>query len=155
MEISSAVTIKSTPGEVFGWLENPEKAMAWMTSVSGGEILHETPERVGTAFREVVEDESGSIEMRGTISGFEAEKMIAFHLESRVNIVDVEYRVEKTTDGARLEYHANVKWKFPVNIISIFMGNKMRQSITSQLEDELNKLKELCESEDSGIGERG
>jgi len=82
-------------------------------------------------------------------------KMIAFHLESRVNLVDVEYRVEKTTDGVRLDYHANVKWKFPVNIISIFMGNKMKQGIAAQLEDELSRLKELCESDVFGKGERG
>jgi hypothetical protein len=155
MEISSGITIKSTPGEVFSWLEDPEKAMTWMTSVSGGEILHESPDRVGTTFREVVEDESGSLEMHGVITGFEAGKMIAFHLESRVNIVDVEYRVEKSMHAARLDYHANVKWKFPVNMISIFMGEVMRQNITAQLEDELSRLKELCESEVSGTGERG
>ena len=119
--------------------------MKWMTSVSGGEILHEAPDRVGTTFREVVEDEGGSIEMHGMITGFEADKSIAFHLESKVNIVDVEYRVEKSDEGTRLDYHANIEWKFPVNIISIFMGKKMRQSILAQLEDELNKLKELCE----------
>ena len=147
MKISSTIDIKGTPQEVFSWLENPEKAMAWMTSVSGGEILHETPDRVGTKFREIVEDESGSIEMHGMITGFEENKSIAFHLESKVNIVDVEYRVEKNDIGARLDYQANVKWKFPVNIISIFMGNKMRQNILAQLQDELNKLKRLCEGE--------
>ena len=145
MEITSLIDIKSTPEVVFGWLENPQKAMEWMTSVSGGEILHDTPERVGTTFREVVEDESGAIEMRGMITGFEPDKSIAFHLESRVNIVDVEYRVEKIDEETRLMYRAKIKWKFPVNIISIFMGNKMRQSILAQLQDELGRLKELCE----------
>jgi len=149
MKIASSIDIKSSPEVVFGWLENPQKAMQWMTSVSGGEILHETPERVGTTFREVVQDESGSMEMYGMITGFEADKSIAFHLESRVNIVDVEYRVEKSDEGTRLYYRANVKWKFPVNIISIFVGNKMRQSILAQLQAELIKLKELCEEGDS------
>ena len=145
MKIASSIDIKSSPEAVFGWLENPQKAMQWMTSVSGGEILHETPERVGTTFREVVEDENGSMEMHGMITGFEANNSIAFHLESRVNIVDVEYRVEKIDEGTRLDYQANIKWKFPVNIISIFVSKKMRQGILSQLRDELSKLKELCE----------
>lgn len=145
MKISSAIKIRCASEIVFSWIENPEKARVWMTSVTGGEILHQTPNRVGTTFREVVEDEDGSIEMHGTISGFEPNKSIAFHLESRVNIVDVEYQVEKTDDGSRLMYHAKIKWKFPVNIISIFMGNKMRQSILAQLQDELGRLKELCE----------
>jgi carbon monoxide dehydrogenase subunit G len=145
MKIASSIDIQSSPEVVFGWLENPQKAMQWMTSVSNGEVLHETPERVGTTFREVVEDEGGSMEMHGMITGFEADKSIAFHLESRVNVVDVEYRVEKTDKGTRLEYQANIKWKFPVNIISIFMGKKMRQSILDQLQDELSKLRELSE----------
>jgi len=145
MKIASSIDIKSSPEVVFGWLENPQKAMQWMTSVSGGEITHETPERVGTTFREVVEDENGSVEMHGMITAFEADKSIAFHLESRVNIVDVEYRVEKIDEGVRLDYQANIKWKFPVNVISIFMGNKMRQSILGQLRDELGTLKEICE----------
>lgn len=145
MEITSSIAIKNTPEAVFGWLENPEKARVWMTSVSEGEILHETPDRVGTTFREVVQDENDSIEMYGTITGFEMNKSIAFHLESRVNIVDVEYSVEKIDEGTRLSYRAKIKWKFPVNIISIFMGNKMRQNILAQLQDELCALKELCE----------
>ena len=118
-----------------------------MTSVSSGEILHETPGRVGTTFREVVEDENGSMEMQGMITGFETDKSIAFHLESRVNIVDVEYCVEKIPEGTRLIYDADIRWKFPVNIISIFIGNKMKQNILGQLQDELNRLKGLCETE--------
>ena len=146
MEIASSIDINSTPEIVFEWLANPEKAMQWMTSVSSGEILHETPEKIGTTFREVVEDEGGSLEMHGMITGFEAGKMIAFHLESRVNIVDVKYRVEPTPGGVRLDYRANVKWKFPVNMISIFVGKKMKQNILAQLQDELKSLKNLCES---------
>ena len=147
MNIASSIKIQSSPNVVFGWLENPEKAMTWMTSVSGGEILHETPDRVGTKFREIVKDESGSIEMHGMITDFEENKSIAFHLESKVNIVDVEYHVEKNDEGTRLDYQASVKWKFPVNIISIFMGKKMQQNILAQLQDELNRLKVLCEGE--------
>ena len=145
MKIYSTLEIKSTPKVVFGWLENPEKAMMWMTSVAGGEILHETADRVGTTFREVVEDENGSIEMQGMITGFDADKSIAFHLESKVNIVDVEYCIEEIYEGARLVYRANIQWKFPMNIVSTFLGNKIRKNIVAQLQDELNKLKELCE----------
>jgi carbon monoxide dehydrogenase subunit G len=153
MKISSIIEINSTPQEVFTWLENPEKARVWMTSVSEGEILRETVDRVGTTFREVVEDEDGSIEMHGMITGFETDKSIAFHLESRVNTVDVEYRVEKTVEGARLDYHADIEWKFPMNIISLIMGKKIRQNIIGQLAGELNQLKELCESDISSEGE--
>ncbi len=145
MKISSAINIESNPEIVFGWLENPEKAKQWMTSVSEDEILHETTERVGTTFREVVQDDSGELEMQGCITGFEANKSISFHLDSRVNTVDVRYFIEEQDHGVRLEYNAKIRWKFPVNVLNIVIGNKIKQNIKAQLRDELNKLKELCE----------
>jgi hypothetical protein len=100
---------------------------------------------VGTTFREVVEDENGSVEMLGMITGFEQDRSIAFHLESRVNIVDVEYIIEKRDEGVHLRYDANIRWKFPVNVISLFIGNRIKQSIFNQLRGELNQLKRLSE----------
>jgi hypothetical protein len=58
----------------------------------------------------------------------------------------VEYGVEAIPTGTRLTQTANVRWKFPVNVISIFMGGKMRQGISAQSQKEFEKLKELCES---------
>lgn len=145
MKISSGIWIKSTPQTLFNWLEDPEKARQWMTSVSEGEVLHETTDRVGTTFREVVKDENGSLEMRGIISGFEQDRSIAFHLESRVNRVDVEYQLEETNEGVNLNYRADIRWKFPMNIISLFMGSKIKKNILKKLTGELNRLKGLCE----------
>jgi hypothetical protein len=67
-------------------------------------------------------------------------------LDSRVNAVDVEYYVEETQNGTRLTQNANVRWKFPVNVISIFMGVKIKQNISAQSQKEFEKLKELCEN---------
>lgn len=145
MKISSAIKIESTPEIVFGWLENPEKAKQWMTSVSEGEIILETPERVGTKFREIVQDDNGTIEMEGIITGFEPDKSIAFHLDSRVNTVEVKYCIEEIEEGVRLEYYANIRWKFPVNILCLVIGGNIKQSIIDQLSEELNTLKKLCE----------
>jgi uncharacterized protein YndB with AHSA1/START domain len=146
MKISFSIDINSTPATVFGWLEEPEKATKWMTSVTKTEILHETPERIGTTFREVVEEDGSGVELQGVITDFKPNKSISFHLDSRVNAVDVEYYVEETQNGTRLTQNANVQWKFPVNVISIFMGVKIKQNISAQSQKEFEKLKELCEN---------
>jgi len=146
MKTSFSIDINSPPATVFSWVEKPEKAMKWMTSVSGGEILHETPERVGTTFREVVEEDGNGVELQGVITDYKPDKLISFHLNSRVNVVDVEYCVEAIQNGTRLTQSANVRWKFPVNVISIFMGAKIKQNISTQAQKEFEKLKELCES---------
>jgi len=145
MKLSFSIDINSSPENVFGWVENPEKAMRWMTSVSGGEITHETPEKVGTTFREFVEENGEGVEMQGMITGYEPGRSISFHLESRVNSVDVTYIIEMIPNGTRLTQTANVRWKFPVNVISIFMRSKMMHNISAQSQKEFEKLKELCE----------
>jgi len=146
MKISFSIAINSPPATVFSWVEKPEKAMKWMTSVAGGEILHETPERIGTTFREVVEEDGNGVELQGVITDFQPNKSISFHLDSRVNVVDVYYHIEAIPNGTRLTQTANVHWKFPVNVISLFMGTKMKQNISAQSQKEFEKLKELCES---------
>jgi uncharacterized protein YndB with AHSA1/START domain len=146
MKISLSVEINSSPAVVFGWLEKPEKAVKWMTSVAKTEILHETPERIGTTFREVVEEDGNGVELQGVITDYKPERSISFHLESRVNVVDVEYCVEAIPNGTRLTQTGNVHWKFPVNVISIFMGGIIKQNISAQVQNEFEKLKELCES---------
>ena len=147
MKLSFSIDINSPPERVFGWVEHPEKALQWMTSVSGGEILHETPEKVGTTFREFVEEDGQGLEMQGMITGYESGRSISFHLESRVNSVDVTYLVETIPNGTHLSQTANVRWKFPVNVVSLFMGSMMRQNISAQSQKEFEKLKELCEKD--------
>lgn len=145
MKLTFLIDINSPPATVFGWVENPEKAMQWMTSVVGGEILQETPGKIGTTFREFVEENGEGVEMQGVITGYEPGKLISFHLESRINVVDTEFSVEAIPEGTRFTQIANVRWKFPVNVISLFMGGKMRQNISAQSQKEFEKLKELCE----------
>jgi uncharacterized protein YndB with AHSA1/START domain len=144
MKFSYSININSSPETIFHWIGQPEKAMQWMTSVSKTEMLNETPNLVGSTFRETVSEGGQGIEMHGQVTGYEPNKFIAFHLESKVNSVDVTYRIEQN-GGSRLTQDANIRWKFPVHIIGLFAGNKIRQSLLSQTSEEFARLKELCE----------
>ena len=121
-----------------------------MTSVSKTEIIHQTPGLTGTTFRETVEEDGQGLEMQGIITSFEPGKSISFHLTSRIHEVDVEHRVEQLGDGARLTQNAIIRWKFPMSLISLIIGAKMRRGIIDQSQQELGKLKELCESDMAG-----
>jgi len=63
MKLSYTVNINSTTEKVFYWLKDPERAMMWQTSVSKTEILHETPDIIGTTAREIIEENGRSVEM--------------------------------------------------------------------------------------------
>jgi hypothetical protein len=116
-----------------------------MTSVSETEILDEKPGMVGTTFRERVEDEGGGIEMWGSIAAYEPPRRISFHLESRANKLDVDYRLDAVGDGVRLMVTSDIKWLFPVNLVSTFAGRTIKRRIEGQSNEEFGRLKKLCE----------
>ncbi len=62
MKIVNRIEINTAPEKVFYWLEEPDHAKKWMTSVTKSEIIKETPNKVGTTFREYVEENSHGLE---------------------------------------------------------------------------------------------
>ena len=146
MEIALAVDIFCKPEEVFPWIAEPDKAMRWQKDVKGGEILKETSEKVGTTFREEMEENGNSIVMYGEITNYVQNELIAFHLESKIHRVDVSYSIEGNNDKSILTMESTIHWKFPMNVMSLVIGRKIREGILRQTESELAELKRLCET---------
>lgn len=146
MRITYANEIRKPPEFVFPWIAEPEKAMQWQKNVKGGEILISKPEVVGTTFKEVVEEGGGSLEMEGVITKFVRDQMIEFHLESKMHEVDVSYSLEGLNNHTKIMVDAKIHWKFPISLLSLFTGNKMKKGIAEQLESEILELKRICET---------
>lgn len=144
MRIAHSAHIPGKPDEVFSWIDDPEKAMQWQKGVESSEIIKETQERIGTTFLEVMEEGGKSLEMHGVITGYARGEMISFHLESRVHAVDVRYTVRGEDGNSAVSMESDIRWKFPMNIMSLVVGRKMRAKIAEQLEEEFAELKRLC-----------
>lgn len=146
MRIHSSSEILRPPEIVFPWIAEPEKAMKWQQNVKGGEIVIHKPEVIGTTFQEVIEEDGNSLEMHGVITNYVLNRLIEFHLESRMHVVDVSYSVDEMDSHTKLTIDARIKWKFPVNIISLFRGSQMQNELIKQMELEVMELKRLCEN---------
>jgi hypothetical protein len=146
MEITLAVDIFCIPEAVFPWIAEPDKAMRWQKGVKGGEILKETPEKVGTTFTEEMEENGNSIVMYGEITDYIQDKVISFHLESKIHSVDVSYSIAWKGNRSTFTMGSTIHWKFPMNVISFVIGRKIRGGILRQTESELAELKRLCET---------
>ena len=147
MKISNTIEIKATPEKVFYWLEDPERAMKWQTTVSNYEIIKETPNRIGTTFTEHIEEDGKGTEMHGVVTDFVSNKRMAFHLEGYYNKVDVDFNLEDKDGVTLLTQNADLKFKGKFGLISIFFGSSIRKKIIRQTQKEFAKLKELCEKE--------
>ncbi|MBN2084900.1 MAG: SRPBCC family protein [Anaerolineales bacterium] len=146
MEIAYSIDINATPRTVFHYLETPEMAKQWQKGVCETEILDDTPGRIGTTFRERMESEEGGLEMLGSITEFVPERVIAFRLESKIHKVAVRYSVEPIIRGVRLEIISTIEFKFPLSILSWFLGKKFKADTLSELMGECAALKRLCET---------
>lgn len=132
---------------VFPWIAEPEKAMKWQKDVKSGEIFVSRPEIVGTTFKEVVEEGGNTLEMYGTITKYIKNQIIGFHLASRIHALDVSYSLEEINRATKISVEALIDWKFPMNIISLFIGKKMEKGLVTKLEAEILELKRICETE--------
>jgi carbon monoxide dehydrogenase subunit G len=145
MKLSYTIDIKNTPEKVFYWLGDPERATVWMSSVSKTEMVHETPDMVGTTFREVVEEDGQGTELEGVVTDYRPNQRIAFHLNGKYNVVDVEYCLEGIENHTRLTQKAEVRFKGLLKVLSVVMGAGFKKKALEQSQKEFAKLKELCE----------
>lgn len=149
MKILHTVDIHNPPEKVFQWLNNPERAMTWMTSVAKTEILHETPDMVGTTFREIVAENGQGTELHGVVTDYRPNQLIAFHLSGKFNVVDVAYYLEEIADGTRLTQRADIRFKAFLKLLSILIGSMLKKNLMAQSQKEFARLKELCEQNTS------
>jgi len=147
MKINFAIEVSGEPDEVFPWIDNPEKAILWQKGVKKGEIIKETPEKIGTTFVEEMEDSEDSLVMHGVITGYVKNQMITFQLESRIHKLVVCYSITGKDGKSLITAESNIHWKFPMNIMSIILGCKIKEGILKQTDSEFSELKRLCEEE--------
>jgi len=132
------------PEKVFPWIADPEKAMKWQKNVKSGEIIKNDQGIIGTVFKEVIEEDGNTLEMRGTISKYKKDQIIGFHIESKIHIFDVSYILEGKGNKTKFTIEAIIHWKFPMNVISIFIREKIVEKLKKQLELEVKDLKSFC-----------
>lgn len=147
MKITTAINISSKPKEVFSWIDNPDKAMHWQKGVKRGEIIKETKEKIGTTFKEELEENGRILLMYGEIIDYVPDKLILFKLESSIHRVYVKYSVFGNDNKSTVSVYSTIRWKFPMNIISLIIGKKIKIKILRQIKCELSELKKLCETE--------
>ncbi len=146
MKITHRVVINCKPEQVFPWIAEPEKAMRWQKNVRGGKIITETKDKIGTTFKEELAENGKSLVMYGEITNYVQDKLISFHLESKIHKFDVDYLIVGDRKKSTFTIQATIHWKFPMNIVSLIIGQKIRAGVLQQTKSELAELKKLCET---------
>lgn len=148
MNLSHTIRIQASARQVFFWLEDPERATQWMSSVSHTEVINRTPELTGTTFRETVTDGQGSTTLDGIVLSCTPPEEIKFKLSGKHNDVHVQYRLVELKGETELKLEAGVDFK---SMLARTMGGMFKKQINEQLTLELSNLKHLCERGDPNV----
>jgi carbon monoxide dehydrogenase subunit G len=146
MKILNSIEIKTTPEKIFYWLEEPARAMEWMTSVTKTEFINKTPNMIGTTFREIIEENGRETEMRGVIIDFNKNKNITFKLDGNFNTVEVSFALIEKEGITVLIQNAEVHFKGIMKIVTVIFGSLIKKKILSQSQKEFQKSKDICEN---------
>jgi uncharacterized protein YndB with AHSA1/START domain len=146
MRFTHRVEIRATAEAVFPWIEDPERGKQWAAGVTGGEITHSTPGRVGTTFREVLGREGRTLEMQGVITGYVAPKRFAVHLESSRHTADVCFTLTRLPGATLLTRELDLRLKGWMRYASLLLRPLLARSINRETEQEFATLKRLCET---------
>lgn len=119
--------------------------MEWMTSVSRTEIIDQTPDWIGTTFRETVEEDGRGTELRGVVTDFRENERMAFHLEGEFNTVDVVWTLRARGEITEVLQVAEVRFKGLMRVLVLVLAPAFKKKITAQGQSEFAKLKALCE----------
>lgn len=146
MKIVNSVEINATTEKVFYWLSEPERAKHWVQNVTRTEYINETPDKVGTTFREYVEEDGQAIEMQGVVTAFQPNELFAVHLESAVHSVDVRFVLKQRGGLTVLVQDVDMQFKNP---LSAEISAALKKHIEDQAQAEFARLKTLCEQVDA------
>ena len=145
MKIVNTIEIQAPQQKVFSWIEDPDRAKEWMTSVTKSEIIQELPNKVGTTFRETVEEEGRCVEMRGIVIDFKSNQRFAVKLESDYHTAEVNFTLEETEGITRLTQDVELQFKGALKVMATVSQSKIKKKIIKQANKEFARLKELCE----------
>jgi len=141
------IEIDAAPEIVFSWLEVPEKLSQWLPNIQENEILEETPERVGSTWRQVYVENGRRMEMFGTTTAYEPNKRNSCEITGKLFDLNIDYFLEDLGGRTRLTQNSVIKMKGIFKLLSFFMGSSMKKSQDKQAEDSFATLKRLAEDE--------
>ena len=117
----------------------------WSIIVVEDELLEEKPDRVGTTFRTVTEENGRRMEFHGVVTREEPPHVSAVHLTGKTFDIDVEYTFEDLGGQTRVKQVSFVTGKGVFRVFLFLCGWLMNKSSCKSTDNELNSLKKFCE----------
>jgi uncharacterized protein YndB with AHSA1/START domain len=142
------IEIDRPPSVVFPYLAASDQRRRWMAKLVQSEELTDGPAKLGTRFRDVFEDHGHRIELTAEIVDWRPSERIVIDLRSNaVHATSTQALEELNAGRARLTATIESEYK---SFAARLAAGVVTRHAQAQLEQDLENLKRLVESETGG-----
>lgn len=148
MKTSKITLINAPNSNVFLWLEDHDRLLKWVPNLVEDEALVETPERVGSRFRQVFLENGRKMEMVGEITDYIENERMRVDITGDMFDLDVDYLLKGLSDNqTELTQNTEIRFKGFMKILALVMILTSKFSSKDPQAEAHAKLKAMAEAE--------
>lgn len=148
MKTTKTTLIDAPAAIVFLWLEDNERLMKWVPNLIEDEPLIETPEKIGSRFRQVFLEKERRMEMTGEITGYVENERMRVMMSGGMFNLDVDYILKELSDTqTEVTQSSEIKFKGFFKIMAPIMVLASKISSKDPQAEAHAKLKAMAEAE--------
>lgn len=148
MRTTKTTIIDASPAIVFLWLEDDDRLKQWIPNLIEDEALVETPNKVGSTFRQVFLENGKEMEMTGEIMAYVENERMRVDMQGKMFELDVDYILKPLSETqTELTQDTIIKFKGLLKIMAPIMFLMSKLSSKDPQAEAHDRLKSMCEAE--------
>ncbi|MEM7229081.1 MAG: SRPBCC family protein [Planctomycetota bacterium] len=142
------IDIERPRADVFAFLSDQQNMQRVEPTLIGFGVLHETPEKVGSTFWLVYQENDRTTSMSGVVTAHEHPENLAIRLDHALFSYEAAYHLaEIDAHTTRLVFSSRERFKHVYKLIGVFAGRRLKAESQSTHQETFARIKDLIESE--------
>ena len=147
MQGTYSIEIERPREQVFAWLDDQDNLPKMVPNLVDHGLIEEMPEKVGTTFWHVYEENGRKMKMTGVVTEHQTPERMAVKLDGSFFGLEVIYELEALSPtSTRLVQHSDAKFKHVFKLMGLLFGKKMEREGKKVQAENFARMKELMES---------
>lgn len=148
MKTTTKTQINAPASTVFLWLDDNDRLKQWVPNLTVDEVIVDTPEKIGTRFRQVFQENGRKMEMMGEITAYVENKHMRVYMSGKMFNLDVEYILTAVSEAQTdVTQNTQIQFKGFLKILAPLMFLMSKISSKDPQADAHAKLKAMAEAE--------